>query len=172
MEPLHEHDIFFFFVFTHILITIIITVYVLKNSLIWLNDWEINLANYLINRGSVFNKNTTEGFRIKSSIDLINQLHNCGFDYVLISKIIQDCIERFFGIIRQISGSNYHPSIQTFLQLYRMLSVYSVIKPNKSENRTILEDNAPIISLNDFKNIINDQDENLERQTKLINLKK
>lgn len=91
---------FFFFVFTHILITIIITVYVniyvlkvLKNSLIWLNDWEINLANYLINRGSVFNKNTTEGFRIKSSIDLINQLHNCGFDYVLISKIIQDCIE-------------------------------------------------------------------------------
>lgn len=68
---------------------------VLENSLIWLNSWETNLVNKLITDDQFLTKNTAEGLRItiKSSIDLINQLHNCGFDYVLTSKINQDCIE-------------------------------------------------------------------------------
>ena len=68
---------------------------VLENSLIWLNNWETNLVNKLITDDQFLTKNTAEGLRItiKSSIDLINQLHNCGFDYVLTSKINQDCIE-------------------------------------------------------------------------------
>ena len=36
--------------------------------------------------------------------------------------------QKFFGIIRQVSGPNDHPTTPTFLQLYRMLSVYAVIK--------------------------------------------
>jgi len=41
--------------------------------------------------------------------------------------ILEINFQKFFGIIRQVSGPNDHPT-PTFLQLYRMLSVYSVIK--------------------------------------------
>jgi len=47
--------------------------------------------------------------------------------------------QKFFGIIRQTAGPSDHPSTPTFLQLYRMLSVYSIIKPPKSGNCSILE---------------------------------
>jgi len=68
---------------------------VLENTLIWLNDWEKNLLNKLITEDNFLTKNTAEGLRvtIKSTIDLINVLHTCGFDYVLTSKINQDCLE-------------------------------------------------------------------------------
>ena len=47
--------------------------------------------------------------------------------------------QKFFGIIRQVSGPNDHPTTPTFLQLYRMLSVYAVLKPNKTGNCTVFE---------------------------------
>jgi len=48
-------------------------------------------------------------------------------------------LKKFFGIIHQVSGPNDHPSTPTFLQLYRMLTVSSLIKPPKSGNCTIDE---------------------------------
>lgn len=68
---------------------------VLKNGLSWLNDWEINVTKKLIPENKFLTKNTAEGLRItiQSTIDLIGQLHDCGFDYVLTSKINQDCLE-------------------------------------------------------------------------------
>lgn len=53
--------------------------------------------------------------------------------------IILIIFQKFFGIIRQVSGPNDHPTAPTFLQLYRMLSVYAVIKPPKTGNCTIFE---------------------------------
>jgi len=47
--------------------------------------------------------------------------------------------QRFFGIIRQVNGPNDHPSSTSFMQLYRLLSVYSLVKPPKTGNCTILE---------------------------------
>jgi len=38
-----------------------------------------------------------------------------------------------------VSGPNDHPTTPTFLQLYRMLSVYAVIKPPKTGNCTVFE---------------------------------
>jgi len=46
-------------------------------------------------------------------------------------------LKRFFGIIRQVSVPNDHQATPTFLQLYRMLTVSSLIKPSKSGNCTI-----------------------------------
>lgn len=68
---------------------------VLENTLIWLNDWETNVMNKLITEDNFLTKNTAEGLRvtIKSTLDLINVLHTCGFDYVLTSKFNQDCVE-------------------------------------------------------------------------------
>lgn len=68
---------------------------VLENTLIWLNDWETNVMNKLITEDNFLTKNTAEGLRvtIKSTLDLINVLHTCSFDYVLTSKFNQDCVE-------------------------------------------------------------------------------
>lgn len=67
----------------------------LKNALVWLDNWESNVIKNLISEDKFLTKNTAEGLRItiKSSIDIINYLHTCGFDYVLTSKINQDCVE-------------------------------------------------------------------------------
>lgn len=46
---------------------------------------------------------------------------------------------KFFGIIRQVSDPNDHPTAPTFLQLYCMLLACSVIKTPKRKNCTIFE---------------------------------
>ncbi|XP_022160541.1 uncharacterized protein LOC111026719 [Myzus persicae] len=83
----------------------------------------------------------------------------------------QDCLEKFFGIIRQVAGPNDHPSTPTYLQLYRILSVYSLIKPPKTGNCTILEENIPVITINDIRQIINQENKSSIRQEKVLKLK-
>lgn len=58
-------------------------------------------------------------------------------DNVFIKLMI--ILQTFFGIIRQVVGPNDHPSCPSFLQLYRRLSVFSLIKPLKSGNCMIFE---------------------------------
>lgn len=93
-----------------------------------------------------------------------------------------------------MAGPNDHPSTPTFLQLYRMLSVYSLIKPPRSGNCTIFEgkyvliltinndliiisdkyktlDDASIITVSDLKDIINDPSNSSLRIEKIENLK-
>lgn len=54
---------------------------------------------------------------------------------------------------RQATGPNDHPTTPTFLQIYKMLSVYSILKPPKTGNCKILEKNTPKITINDLKSI-------------------
>ncbi|KAF0754580.1 Uncharacterized protein FWK35_00007381, partial [Aphis craccivora] len=98
-------------------------------------------------------------------------LDECDFTYVLTNKTNQDCLEKFFGIIRQVASPNDHPTTPTFLQLYRMLSVYSIIKSPKSGNCCIIEDNIPVITIADLKNILNNENDINVRQVKINNLK-
>ncbi len=74
----------------------------------------------------------------------------------------------FFGIIRQAAGSNDHSSAPTFLQLYKLLSTYSILKPPKSGNCTISDDSplTPLISISDLKNIYNSEKSNLLQNLK------
>lgn len=48
--------------------------------------------------------------------------------------------QQFFGIIRQAGGGNDHPTSINFLQLYRLLSTYKLIKPPKNGNCTVFEE--------------------------------
>lgn len=61
----------------------------------------------------------------------------------------------FFGTIRQAAGQNDHSSTANFLQLYKLLSTYSILKPPKSGNCTVYDDAPlkPIISMTDLKDI-------------------
>lgn len=59
----------------------------------------------------------------------------------------------FFGTIRQATGPNDHPSTPTFIQVYKMLSLYSVLKPPKTGNCKILDSSPPKITITDIKQI-------------------
>lgn len=70
----------------------------------------------------------------------------------------QDVLERFFGIIRQAGGQNEHPTMPTFLQLYNMLSVYSLLKPPKFGNcQTELGQEAPCLTLAELTSAFKDE---------------
>lgn len=73
---------------------------------------------------------------------------------------------------RQASGPNEHPSTPTFLQVYKMLSIYSLLKPPKTGNCKVLEQNTQqTITINDFKSTINIENVS-ERIEKIETLKK
>ncbi|KAE9521372.1 hypothetical protein AGLY_018194 [Aphis glycines] len=102
-------------------------------------------------------------------------LENCNFEYVLTGKIGQDLLETFFGTITQVSDPNDHLTTPTFLHLYKILSVYSVLKLPKFSNCTITNTDAPKLSLEDlreiFHNKTNERYEKINRlRTKLDQL--
>lgn len=72
---------------------------------------------------------------------------------------------------RQATGPNDHPSCPTFLQVYKLLSVYSIIKPPKSGNCTILDFTQPKLTLKDIKDVFNKNNILPERQLKINYLK-
>lgn len=75
--------------------------------------------------------------------------------FICVSCTCFRLLQKFFGTIRQAAGSNDHPSCSTFLQLYKLLSVYSVIKPPKFGNCTVTEEPSPPlrVSLQDLQSI-------------------
>lgn len=62
-------------------------------------------------------------------------------------------LQKFFGTIRQAAGCNDHPNCPTFLQLYKLLSIYSIIKPPKYGNCTVSEETSPriLVTLSELK---------------------
>ncbi|KAF0707091.1 Uncharacterized protein FWK35_00033449 [Aphis craccivora] len=81
----------------------------------------------------------------------------------------QDPLEKFFGIIRQAAGPNDHPTTPTFLHLYKIISVYSVLKPPKYGNCTVVNSDTPKISLADIRDIFHEKTS--ERWEKIEKLK-
>ncbi|KAL4112280.1 hypothetical protein QTP88_016098 [Uroleucon formosanum] len=108
-------------------------------------------------------------FTIRSSIELSKYLlYDCGFSYVLTGKMNQDPLGKFFGMIRQAAGPNDHP---TFLHLYCILSIYSVLRPPKSGNCTILDCQAPKLSLSELKDIFNCESTVRQQKINILNSK-
>lgn len=69
--------------------------------------------------------------------------------------------QRFFGIIRNACGSNTHPDPLHFAQMYRLLSVYSLVQPPRGSNITGGDILHTLINKNDAKNIQSDQQSSL-----------
>ena len=84
--------------------------------------------------------------------DLLGNLYLLTF-VRLVSTILR--VQQFFGTIRIAAGSNDHPATPTFLQLYKLLSTYSIFKPPVSGNCTVTDEKPPplLISVTDLKNI-------------------
>uniref|UniRef100_A0A2S2PUB1 Transposable element P transposase-like RNase H C-terminal domain-containing protein n=1 Tax=Schizaphis graminum TaxID=13262 RepID=A0A2S2PUB1_SCHGA len=133
-----------------------LAVQVLQESLLWLNDWKLKVQTGEVHQDKFLSDNTAEGLRVtlNSTIDITKYLiKEFNFSYVLTGKITQDNLEKFFGTIRLAAGANDHPGTPTFLQLYKLLSVYSLLKPPKFGNCTIDQQHevTPLITISDIK---------------------
>ncbi|KMQ85335.1 hypothetical protein RF55_16184 [Lasius niger] len=130
---------------------------VLQSSLEWLNCWENYFRNGKMKGSEFLTSNTAEDLRvtIQSTIDICETLTTTyNFKYILTGRINQDSLEKFFGIIRQAAGANNHPPTPTFLQLYKLLSIYSILKPPASGNCTITKTYPKtLITLSELKDI-------------------
>ncbi|KZS06543.1 Uncharacterized protein APZ42_029972 [Daphnia magna] len=69
---------------------------------------------------------TMNGLRVTifNTIDVVNLLLDSGYNYVLTGKLNQDCIERFFGIIRMSGRCGDKLTVTSFLELFRLLTLY------------------------------------------------
>jgi len=64
------------------------------------------------------------------------------------------------GILRQTGCQNDHPIFPTLLQLYRLLSIYKIVKPSKFGNYSIDNDiTRPFITREEFHTIFNSKNE-------------
>lgn len=74
---------------------------------------------------------TTVGLRviIASVLSLLDYLsQQLEYKFIMTSRLSQDPLENFFGIARQASGCNTHPTPQQFLITVSCLSFYSLAK--------------------------------------------
>ncbi|KZS02375.1 Uncharacterized protein APZ42_000608, partial [Daphnia magna] len=71
-------------------------------------------------------KVTLNGLRVTilSTVDIVGLLLKENYKYVLTGKLNQDCIERFFGIIRMSGRCGDKPTMTSFLELFRLLTLY------------------------------------------------
>lgn len=119
---------------------------VLESFIKWLNDWEEDVKARRIDPIKFLSQTTAEELRVtvQSTVQLSNYLlKKCDFKYVLTAKSNQDVLEKFFGVIRQAGGQNEHPCLPIFLQLYSILSIYSLVKPHKYGNCQLLPSEEP-----------------------------
>ncbi|KAK3910133.1 Transposable element P transposase [Frankliniella fusca] len=87
-----------------------------------------------------------------------------GYQFLMTSRLNQNALERFFGLMRQSCGPNSHPEPRVFVQLFKLLSVYSLVKPIKGSNITGGEMLHSLFSMEDFKS-----QTNIERRKELDN---
>ncbi|KAE8746493.1 hypothetical protein FOCC_FOCC006727 [Frankliniella occidentalis] len=87
----------------------------------------------------IFSESTDVGLLVslKAAQEIIKFLREKnGFLYVMTARLNQDALERFFGLMRQSCGRNTHPEPRVFAQLFRLLSIYSLVKPIRGSNIT------------------------------------
>ncbi|KAL0100580.1 hypothetical protein PUN28_019723 [Cardiocondyla obscurior] len=79
-------------------------------------------------------------------------VENCNYKYLMTARLNQDSIERFFSMMRYCYGSNDHPDSRLFIEMYRLVSTFSLIKPPKGSNVTSSEIFNVLLSIRDIDN--------------------
>ncbi|KAE8748887.1 hypothetical protein FOCC_FOCC004481 [Frankliniella occidentalis] len=72
---------------------------------------------------------------VNTALSLVKYLtQECGYKYLMTRRINQDSLEHFFGHIRGACGANNHPDPLMFINVYRLLMTYSLVKPPRGSN--------------------------------------
>lgn len=102
----------------------------LQEFLVYINQWENHAS------GGFLSLNTAEGLRvtIQSTLCLLRYLSSLGYRYLLTANLSQDRLENMFGIVRQSSGANDHPTASQFLITVNALAFYNLARLPKSGN--------------------------------------
>lgn len=106
----------------------------LEEFVTYLEQWEQHAKPA---GGAFLSKSTAAGFRVtlKSTLDPMEYLTSVvGFTYLLMSRLSQDKLENLFGLIRQSSGCNDHPTVSQFLTTVNLLTMCNFFKPPKGGN--------------------------------------
>lgn len=74
----------------------------------------------------------------------------CNFYYLMTARLNQDNLERFFGLMRECCGANDHPDSVLFMQMYRLVSTYSLVTPSKGCNVSGSELVKVLLSIRDI----------------------
>ncbi|KAJ1522466.1 hypothetical protein ONE63_001656 [Megalurothrips usitatus] len=69
------------------------------------------------------------------------------------ARMNQDALEHFFGAVRQACGCGSHPDPLQFIQVYRLLSVASLVKPPRGSNVTGAEMLEALLSASDLLSV-------------------
>lgn len=104
----------------------------------YLNAWEAEVKLGFISKA------TAEGLHVTltSTISILDYITGkFGYKYLLTSRMRQDPLENIFGILRQMSGSNDHPTPTQFLLSANCLSLCSLAKApgNGNVSRTVIK---------------------------------
>lgn len=89
-----------------------------------INKWEAC-------RGAFLSNSTATALRvtISSTLSLLQYLNkSVGYRYLMTSRLSTDPLENFFGIVRQSSGCNAHPSPEQFLVTVNLLPFYNLAR--------------------------------------------
>ncbi|XP_075724471.1 uncharacterized protein LOC142767137 [Rhipicephalus microplus] len=112
----------------------------LLSFLAYLVEWEVYVAENLRQaknegraekRGRFLSESTAVGLRVTIASDLLlldYLSQQLAYKFIMTSRLSQDPAENFFGIARQSSGCNTHPTPQQFLITVSCLSFYSLAK--------------------------------------------
>lgn len=75
-------------------------------------------------------QSTSEGLRVTlhATKDLLKYLtEKVGFRFLMTSRLSSDCLERSFGIVRQSSGANDHPTPAQFIVIIKYAYAFQTI---------------------------------------------
>ncbi|XP_031781272.1 uncharacterized protein LOC116416548 isoform X2 [Nasonia vitripennis] len=125
----------------------------IKSFLVYLKEWEVQAKS---RNFEFITDSTFYGLKVslKAALELCTFLvEKCDFKYVMTSRFNQDNLERFFGLMRNCCGSNDHPDSTLFIQMYILVSTYSLIKPPKGSNVSGAEIVDVLLSIKDIKNV-------------------
>lgn len=101
--------------------------------LAYMSEWE----HHADGEGGFLSHSTAEGLRVtlNSTLSLVDYLTSeIGFRYVMTSRLCQDPVEGVFGIVRQCSGSNDHPTPQQFVITISCISFCNLVRSPESGN--------------------------------------
>ena len=103
----------------------------------WLERWSSTIA-----KDGKLSAQTSVSFRrsyIALPLIVSHLTQNCGFEYVLSSRLQNDPIEHQFGLYRMMSGAQYHITYSQILESQRRLNLSNILKLfSVQQNKSVL----------------------------------
>ncbi|KAF0689414.1 Uncharacterized protein FWK35_00035112, partial [Aphis craccivora] len=123
---------------------------VIKDFIDYLDEWHDNAKK---NNYNFLTDSTYFGLKVslKATLEIFDYLElSCDYQFLMTARLNQDNLERFFSMMRSSCGSNDHPDSVLFVQIFKLICTYSLVKPPKGSNITGGELLSSLFSIKDL----------------------